>query len=94
MTPEQEQAKLAEENKFSLADKAEQLKAAEVIEQEANYFAMCLLMPEDFVIAEMKKIGHFDIEDEIAIAKLAKKFRVSIPIMTIRLGQLMKKGLV
>ena len=57
-------------------------------EREANYFAMCLLMPESFVRAEMKKIGAIDIVDGTGIEKLARKFKVSAPLMTLRIGQL------
>jgi len=57
-------------------------------EREANYFAMCLLMPESFVRSVMKKIGVIDVVDGTGIEKLARKFRVSIPLMTLRIGQL------
>ncbi len=55
---------------------------------EANYFAMCLLMPEDFVRTEVKKIWLIDLEDAKRMKQLADKFKVSVPIMTHRLGQL------
>lgn len=55
---------------------------------EANYFAMCLLMPEDFVRREVKAMGGFDIEDQKSLAQLARKFQVSVPLMMLRLGQL------
>ena len=57
-------------------------------ELEANYFAMCLLMPESFVRDEIKKIGNIDAVDGTGIEKLARKFRVSVPLMTLRIGQL------
>ena len=59
-----------------------------IIDREANYFAMCLLMPEQFVHAEVKKMGGFDVEDGSKIERLARKFKVSVPLMTIRLAQL------
>lgn len=59
------------------------------IEDEANEFAMHLLMPTEFLKAELAKLGGFDIEDEKAVQKLAKKFGVSQQIMTLRLGQLL-----
>lgn len=65
--------------------------AEEEIEREANQFAMELLMPEAFMKAEMAKLGPFDIEDDQAIKKLANKFKVSIPVMTIRIGQLLTR---
>ncbi len=57
-------------------------------EREANYFAMCLLMPESFVRAEIKKLGTVDAVDGSGIEKLARIFKVSIPLMTLRIGQL------
>ena len=59
-------------------------------DEEANYFAMCLLMPADFVEAEIKKCGLIDLTDERSpgLKKLARKFGVSEALMTIRLGQL------
>lgn len=58
-------------------------------EKEANYFAMCLLMPEELVRREVSKMGgNFDLEDDKAMRALANKFGVSIAVMTIRLGQL------
>lgn len=58
---------------------------------EANYFAMCLLMPEDLVRAEMKRVGAIDLADDSkneALTKLCKTFRVSASLMVLRLGQL------
>lgn len=66
--------------------------STDVEDAEANYFAMCLLMPEDFVRAEVAKIGWFDIEDDRAMKTLAKKFQVSVTMMTMRLGQLYFAG--
>lgn len=58
-------------------------------EKEANYFAMCLLMPEDLLNKEIKRMGgNFDIEDGKAIKRLADKFKVSVAVMTLRLGQI------
>lgn len=90
MTPKQEREKIAAESNVSLADKARELRAYETMEREANQFAMELLMPRKFVEAELAKAGRIDMEDEIAIARLAKKFKVSVPIMTIRLGQIIR----
>lgn len=59
-------------------------------EAEANYFAMCLLMPEPFVRTEVEKMGAraFDLADDRAVAKLAEKFKVSISIMAWRLNDI------
>lgn len=66
---------------------------ADTMEREANYFAMELLMPTELMEAEMAKLGRFDIEDGKAISALAKKFKVSVPLMTLRVGQMLKRGL-
>lgn len=59
-----------------------------VEDMEADYFAMCLLMPEEFVRQEVRSMGGFDIEDEKAMRVLARKFQVSVPLMALRLGQI------
>ena len=60
----------------------------EVMEREANYFAMCLLMPEEWLRRDVEAIGGVDIEDDVAMTKLAKKYKVSVTLMAMRLGQL------
>lgn len=58
-------------------------------EQEANYFAICLLMPKALVITELDKLltaGETD--EEIIVDRLARKFHVGIVRMTIRLREL------
>ncbi len=57
------------------------------MDQEANYFAMCLLMPEQFVREELKK-KEFNLMDDKAITELAKRFQVPVTVMTVRLIQL------
>jgi Zn-dependent peptidase ImmA (M78 family) len=61
---------------------------SEVEEREANYFAMCLLMPEEWLRADLEKIGGIDIEDEAAIKKLAARYKVSTTLMVLRIGQI------
>lgn len=56
------------------------------MEDEANAFAFELLMPAEWIAADYAK-APFDIEDERALARMAKRYRVSIPVMTLRLGQ-------
>ena len=58
------------------------------MDQEANAFAMELLMPADWLRADIAKLGGIDIEDDAALAKLAKKYRVSPQVMAIRIGEL------
>jgi Zn-dependent peptidase ImmA (M78 family) len=61
--------------------------SAEWQEWEANEFAACILMPEELVINEMKKI-QIDYADDAWIKKLADKFEVSVSAMSIRLSRL------
>lgn len=59
-------------------------------EQEANYFAMCLLMPESFVrhdIAEMQSESPLCFDDP-RIDAMAKRYKVDIKLLMMRLGQL------
>lgn len=59
------------------------------MEEEANYFAMCLLMPEKLVKEEMALINlDLDLADDTYIKELSKRFGVSQTAMMIRLVQL------
>jgi Zn-dependent peptidase ImmA (M78 family) len=67
-----------------------EMAVSEIEETEANYFAMELLMPRKFLIEDVRKAGGFiDLTDDRQVIKLAKRYRVSISMMAIRLGQLM-----
>jgi Zn-dependent peptidase ImmA (M78 family) len=71
---------------------AEMLQVPEVSRadcREANAFAMALLMPEDWLRRDIEKLGGIDIEDVQKVGKLAKRYRVSVQVMTLRIGQLM-----
>ena len=59
-------------------------------EQEANAFAAAILMPEKFLIREIKG-RNFDLTEEDAIKDLAKTFNVSITAMTYRIANLFWK---
>ncbi len=59
-----------------------------IVEREANHFAMALLMPEAWLRADIKKLGGIDIADDLEIEKLAKKYKVSTTLMTMRIAQL------
>ncbi|GAA4459312.1 hypothetical protein GCM10023189_32820 [Nibrella saemangeumensis] len=56
-------------------------------EREANAFAAAILMPENLLFSELKKI-QFDLNDEAALKELAKQFNVSLPAITYRLSNL------
>lgn len=58
-------------------------------DREANYFAMCLLMPEQFVRKEVAAMGgRFDMADDNQLKILAKRFEVGVGMMTLRLSQI------
>lgn len=59
-------------------------------ESEANQFAMCLLMPEEFVRAEVAKMGGISLTNDRKIKALADKFKVPASSMALRLEQLRK----
>ena len=60
----------------------------DINEKEANYFAAELLMPAKFLRQELegKRLDLFD--DSGTLEKLAKKYKVSVQALTIRLTNL------
>jgi len=58
------------------------------LEIEANTFASELLMPHEFLLEACGEEG-LDLDDEVKVEKLAKKFRVSVSAMKFRLASLM-----
>jgi Zn-dependent peptidase ImmA (M78 family) len=46
-------------------------------------------MPEDWLRRDIKALGGIDIQDDKSVAKLAKRYRVSVQVMTLRIGHLM-----
>lgn len=67
------------------------MKANEEEEREANQFAMALLMPENLIRKELKRLGGIDLADPRATKELARKFQVSETLLAIRLGQIFEK---
>ena len=61
----------------------------EQMEREANEFAMRLLVPDKFLAKENLD---FDLADDEGLAKLAKKYQVSMGVMMIRIEQFRKSG--
>lgn len=57
-------------------------------EEEANYFAMCLLMPESLVREWITKNGTAELTDDEFLKKLARVFGVSMTIASVRLNDL------
>jgi Zn-dependent peptidase ImmA (M78 family) len=65
------------------------MRADERREREANYFAMCLLMPEKLVRRWVREHGSgFDWGDDDSLGLLAKDFGVSMTLAAIRLSDL------
>lgn len=63
------------------------------MEDEANIFAMHLLIPTDLLRREIGKLKYpLAIEDDQAVAKRAGKFKVPTSVMALRLGMLMQDG--
>jgi len=61
----------------------------EQMEREANEFAMHLLVPDKFLAKENLD---FDLADDEGLAKLAKKYQVSMGVMMIRIEQFRKSA--
>ena len=72
-------------NNLTQADK----KRIEQEEREANYFAMCLLIPEAMLRADLAEMfpGGVDVVNN-DIERLADRYKVSRELMTLRLADL------
>jgi Zn-dependent peptidase ImmA (M78 family) len=57
-------------------------------EHEANLFAMCLLIPEEFIRRDMAIIGPLNVDEDIRIKHLARRYNVSEQLMVNRLTNL------
>lgn len=66
----------------------EMTRAEEVMEREANIFAVELLMPFEWLVADLHKLGGIDVENDPRIKGLAKRYGVSEQIMTVRIAQM------
>lgn len=60
----------------------------EVEDTEANYFAMCLLMPAEVVKKEVRAMGGVDLANDDNLRALARRFGVSMTAMAMRIAQL------
>lgn len=47
-------------------------------------------MPTEFLLRDLKQMGGLDLADDEQITKLAKKYRVAVSLMAIRIGQLVR----
>lgn len=66
--------------------------ATNVEEIESNTFAAWLLMPSQFLLKQIT-IEHLDIDDDVEVVKLAKRYQVSTQAMTHRLANLANHGM-
>ena len=57
----------------------------DLVEMQANAFASELLMPKQF-ISQIDGIENLDIDDEVGMKALAKRFRVSVTALQNRLS--------
>lgn len=57
-------------------------------EREANYFAAALLMPREFLAADLAKEESVDLLDDVLLQSLAKKYGVSTQALVNRLKNL------
>lgn len=76
-----------EASSFSIKYRSNRKNDNPIQERQANAFAAALLMPQKFLIAEIKE-RNLDLNDEKSLKYLAKKFNVSITAMAIRLSDL------
>jgi Zn-dependent peptidase ImmA (M78 family) len=58
------------------------------LEQEANYFACCILMPPDLFLDEWAKIREQTNDDDEQIKKLSKIFDVPLFAVVMRMAQI------
>ena len=65
--------------------------AADVEEIESNAFATAVSMPESFLRKDMEDLV-FDVDDEVQVKALAKRYQVSQQAMTLRLVNLLSRG--
>lgn len=60
------------------------------MEDEANVFALCLLMPRDMIIEDLKE--PIDLTDDSRIKAICKKYDVSVAMLIARM-KLLKKSI-
>lgn len=58
------------------------------LDDQANQFAIALLMPESLLKADIQAMGGIDLVDDADAAKLARRYGVSIALLGYRLGQI------
>jgi len=67
--------------------RGEEEQGGALIEVEANAFAAALLMPEDFLREDLRD-RTVDMFDDLAVRRLAQRYKVSVQALTIRLMEL------
>lgn len=61
--------------------------ALERDDAEANYFAMCLLVPEDLLRRAVQDEG-YEITDDRDLIRLSKQFAVPMGVMALRIAEI------
>ena len=56
--------------------------------KEANYFAMHLLMPTEFLLRDTK--DGFDLTDDAAVKRMADRYKVPVALMALRLSEILR----
>ncbi len=80
---------LGEENGYRvLFHDKDSFKSTDFREVEANHFAMCLLIPNETIKGKIKSIINNGIITDENINELSNEFKVSVPIMMLRLLKL------
>jgi len=62
----------------------------EDVEKEANYFALCLLMPRDMIMADLAK--GVDLSSDKDMKRLCEKYQVSATALAVRISLLKLKS--
>jgi Zn-dependent peptidase ImmA (M78 family) len=63
-------------------------RGTDVDEQEANFFAAELLMPRQFIKADLEKVKQIDVEGGEILSNLSNKYEVSAQALLFRLAHL------
>lgn len=72
------------------ATETEDMRRNKVLETEANVFAVCLLIPKEFIKRDLA--NGLDLTDDTQFKKLCNKYQVTPAMMTLRLSLLKLKS--
>lgn len=63
--------------------------ADSVENREANHFAIHLLIPTKFLLKDIE--GGIDMMDDLAVKRLADRYRVPVAVMVLRLQEVLRR---